>query len=202
MPLTERQVTRRKFLQLMITWPLALACSKEHQQTPILVVQNDNKIHEAPDLKKILTRDAGVRKMAIFSDPQTGFTHVKLQLTDFQLTFQSVDRKRADLADGFVPFDPKFNVDKALKTLKQHYQTKPPPQLSPGEFTKVQLWFAQNESEPQSPNVLDKIITSYHTPQDGLDYMYVFWFGELYLHKGRIPPMAIVKTRFRFTSSR
>lgn len=172
-----------------------LGCSEEISKiVPELEISNNGLVTPITEVDKLVGKDIGLSK--IFFYAKDDFSQVAVFLDrakNTQLTYKTIDFQTFPFKDGFVPFDPAFNLPRALAHLNRQYQIEKPVLSNPTEQSILNRITAElSENDPG-------ISLVYKTPPVNTDYMYVFDSRGFFTVNGKEPTTSILQTKFRFT---
>lgn len=221
MSILKERISRRKFLAIPIVLALPdIACGQDNDEQPfpisappesIVIPTRAAQTSEIPKLGSELTisidnqyqvRDlsdhpeairAGVQKILVATSKPANKVYVYLEFTkDVIITPRVIDRSTAVLEDGFVPYDPSFDLGVAQANLNKQYAQKRPPDYTRIEFLTIDLL---------SRNFMSglKFFSVYDIPPTNQDHMYLIGSNGLYTVNGQKPPITVLQTKISFT---
>lgn len=211
--MSERIIPRRDVLQLLanlgklaLVYPLAQSllagCQPgkpkneiDKESIPEFILPINGNVREIEDVASSSTADVGISTLRIYSAGSKNQTYVFSEFEeDVSIIKNLGDIPPEQRKDGFVPYDPSFNVEEALRKLQQQYQIFGPPSPQGRDLVSIHMTFRGLMRNMG-------VYAFYNTPPINTDVMYILGLQDLYTVDGQKPPLAILKAKLRFVDS-
>lgn len=162
--------------------PIEEAESKE-KNIPEIVIEDNYTVYRFDNVRDYLTADIGVDNLMWYADPVKDLIFFFSELSPKAEPIPLGNRKADPSLEstfGLVPFDDKFDVNSSLNILSQTIKGQP----IPIEEASVAVNRFRQYSDKQG------YLTSYPTPEAGMESMLVFGPNLIYMPKNDVRALA------------